>query len=397
MSVRTRSRCRLEVHNWKTGKIEQRTGWIRNLILDQGLNGLARQSSIETSPADCFASARIGSDNSPNEIASGAVTFTQSGTTLTASGSFFTAAMVGAIFKWGSGSSGNERYIASYTSATEVVLDTSETVGTPDTGSVWMVQRTNLVTELAKATGIRTNGGDNGITIVNNVATLQRVFTFSPPGSTQNVNEIGYYKNGTDALVYGRIVLPSTVVVSTSNFLVLILQLELTYSPGVPTAVSNVGTNLDTAGSAMLECLSATDSGRSQLRTILSTGASGSAGGTMDGTGGVVRFALLVADYTQRTATNDGTEPNPTSLIQGTNLSWAKVSGVRGAMRLVQTGASVTCAGQTLYGLRIGSDVNGSERNSFDIKLTTTDTLPVGSFTYDLDFRCLYGRTLTNS
>lgn len=395
LSVKTRSRCRLEVHNWKTGKVEQRTGWIRNLILDQGLNGLAKDTTntIQTYPSNCFLNARIGDDNSPNEIASGAVTFTQSGTTLTASGSFFTAAMVGAIFKWGSGSSGNERYIASYTSATQVTLDTSETVGTPDTGSVWMVQRTALVNQIAVSTGYRTNGGDNGVTIVGNVATLQRVFTFAPPGVAQNVNEIGYYKDNSTARVYGRIVLPSTVVVSTSNFLVLILQLELTYSPSTPTAVSDVGTNFDTAGTAMLEVVNLAD--RKTLSSIASTGLVQPGSAAMDASGGQPYFGLLVSNYTQDSATNGGAAPTPTTLL-GTANNWAKVAGVRGMMRITQTSASIVCAGQTCYGLRIGGAVVPSD-NQFDIKLTTPVVLPTGNFVYDLDFRCLYGRTLTNS
>jgi hypothetical protein len=397
LGIRTRSRCRLEVHNWRTGRIEQRTGWIRNLLLDQGLNGLAQETTnaIQCYPSQAFLNARIGDSNAANEIASGAITFTQSGTTLTASASFFTAAMVGGIFKWGSGSSGNERYIASYTSATQVTLDTSETVGTPDTGSVWMVQRTALVNQIAVSTGYRTNGGDNGISIVGNVATLQRTFTFAPPGVAQNVNEIGYYKDNSTARVYGRIVLPSTVVVGTSNFLVLILQLELTYSPAAPTAVSDVGTNLDTAGNAMLEIVNIGDWGT--LRDVQSSGAVGVGSAIMDGSGGQARFRLYVSSYSQDSATNNGSCPVPTAIIRAAGPSWSKVSGVRGAMRFLETAQSVTTAGQTLYGLGLGGFTSSGTQNHFDIRLTTTPTLPTGTFTYDSDFRCVYSRTLTNS
>src|SRR5208337_905188 len=93
-----RARVRTEVVQADTGIAVKTSDWIENLAFDTALSFLAGNNA---GFAGVFATLKIGSGTNANSFAGGAVTFTQSGFTLTASGSFFTSAMVGAKFKYG--------------------------------------------------------------------------------------------------------------------------------------------------------------------------------------------------------------------------------------------------------------------------------------------------------
>lgn len=371
-----------------TGKVVKERAPEKNLVFDIGLKALAGDNTNSQSCTGNSMSAHciIGSGTNPNSIASGGVTFTQSGTTITASGSFFTSAMVGGIFKYGTGTGGAEYYILSFTNATTVTVDTSATVTTPTVATVWQVQQQTIQTFLFDSATYQTNAGDNGTTFSGNTVTHKRTYIFAQQGSPYTVNEIGYARQSSAShFLNGRIVLSSSDVVGTANFYVVVISITITFLPGTPLAVTNVGTNINTAGNLMLELASIACFG-----VVGSSGTVGSQGFFDNGGSATLLFASTT--YTQNAATNSTTTPNPTLINVGA-VSWGYNSAVLGQMKLTFTG-SVSTTGQSLFGVAIGG--TGANQYACDVKFTTTQTAPTGTFTPNTVWALTFGRQLSN-
>lgn len=372
------------------GIILKERPWQKNLILDQGLNGFAKISSpVNATPANSFLQCHVGSGTNPTAIASGAITFTQSGTTITASGNFFTSAMVGAIIKYGTGSGGLEQYISAFTDATHVTVTTSNSQSAI-VGTVWMVQQTQLQTQSFTTSTYQTTG-TSCQTVFNagGSVLMQRTFNFAIQASPYTVNEIGWSPDGNATHLFGRIVLPSSDVVGTSNFYQVVMQLTMTYLPASPTAIGNLGTNFDTTGNAALESedyISFVNSDGTTFTDALRV---------MDSSHGFV-VGFSTATYTQNSA-----PAHSSALSWGTNKvingagTWAYVSGGLPGIMQGDTGvATVSTSGQTCYGF--GIMASGDNHPLFDIKLTTPIVLPNGTFNTRTIFQCQYSRSLTN-
>jgi hypothetical protein len=146
MKLNCEAKLRYKFERIRNGKVIE-SNWSKyHLITDAGLDKVASVAWL-----NCVSTPIIGEGVSPTAVRrdSGGITFTQSGTTLTASAGFFSAADVGRLFKWGTGSTGNEIYITGYTSTSVVTVGTSATVGTPEIGTVWYVNTAALQTPLA--------------------------------------------------------------------------------------------------------------------------------------------------------------------------------------------------------------------------------------------------------
>jgi hypothetical protein len=396
-------RFKTRIHDVATGKVISERPWQKNLVLNRGLNALARDSSAGMTcyPSTLTAYAKVGSGNSANSFASGAVTFTQAATTLTASAGFFTAAMVGALFKWGTGSGGNEIYITGFTSSTVVTVGTSATVAVPEVGTVWMVNKTALDTQLYQTNTYQTASGDCGTTVAGATITFKRTYVIGNQASPYTVNEIGYSPIA-GATIAGRAVLSSSDSVGTSNFYVIVIELQLTYSPSAPTAVVNVGTGINTAGTAMNEMFAIT--------RVTTAGAGGTVNAAtfsydaLDNRG--VPMLQIGSTWTQSASITNGNATafagaNTLQLSGPTNsgqISWAYSAGSVGVM-LMTVSVSVAAAGQTANGIFIsGLNEFGSNtlRPMFSLKFTTPVTLPTGTLAGTVVFQITYSRTLSN-
>jgi hypothetical protein len=401
----------------RTGEVIKDNPFRKNLTYDIGLNAMARAvtgtpTTLRCGPASIARVCRIGDSTSAVKIASGAITFTQAAFTVTASSGFFTAAMVGAILKYGAaGSGGVEYYITAFTSATVVTVDTSATVGAT-AGVVWMVQQSAMGNLLFTSSSYQTNAGDNQTTLVGNVATHQRTFTFPVQGAPYNVNEVGYTSQTGGVQVLGRIVLPSTDVVGTSNFYRVIILVTVTYTPSAPSAVGNLGVNWNTAGNAMMEFWSVAGidstgavNGASPNNDFASLDACSEYSGFLGNTsGGMYLIARIGATYAQNASISTamglswGTL-NTNYLQVDSNLRQWTVTAARGAMKLSYTGNSST-TGQTCYGIGISPNFNSLNTNrdkpAFDILFTTPQALPNGSWLPTIEFTQTYSRTLVN-
>jgi hypothetical protein len=382
--------------NAATGEIVSESPFKHNLVMDGGLNALARSTNA-TNPASMFAACRVGSGSTSDKFSSGGITFTQAGTTLTASAPFFTAGMVGYLFKWGSGTGGAESYINAFTSSTQVTLADSATVAVPEVGVVWNVTRTALETLLYSSSTYETTAGSCGTTVSGALVTHKRTINFAQQVASYNVNEVGYFNSTSGSTIFGRVVLGATEVVAPTNFLQLVLELDVTYSPSAPTAVVNVGTNIDTAGNAMIEQFRAGLSG--QAIAIVATNGTVTApsgGQAIDGSA-TCSINGAIATYTQNatvgaSAKDWGTVGSGYLTFQNT-LNWTFASS-RGKMTLTSN-ATISTAGQTLYGVGMGGG-SSPYLPCFDVKFTSTYALPTGSFLPQCVFAVTYNRLLNN-
>jgi hypothetical protein len=253
------ARIRADIVDAATGATVKEGKWQSNLIFDSGLNALAAGG---LGYGNFFAACKAGASNAPNSYASGAITFTQSGNTVTASAPFFTAAMVGALLKYGaSGSGGAEYYITVFTNSTQVTVNTSASVSAT-AGTVWMVNLTGLQQSFSSLGNnfVATNTYDT-VTVGANFTNwfsdhvvMQRTFLFAVQSATYAVNEIGYYNGtGSGGTCFGRIVLPSTDTVTTSQYYRVTMQMTLYQTPNSIVTVGNVGGSFDTSGTAATE------------------------------------------------------------------------------------------------------------------------------------------------
>lgn len=369
--------------NALTGKVESESKPQKNLIMDGGLNALAK-STNSTNPAAFTTACRVGSGSTSDKTSSGAITFTQVGTTLTASGGFFTAGMVGFLFKWGSGTGGVEQYITAFTNSTNVTVDTSATVAVPAVGVVWNVIRTTMETLLYSSNTYETTAGACGSSLASNIVTHKRTYNFAQQVASYNVNEVGYFNAVAGTTIYGRLVLVATEVVAPTNFLQVVLSFAVTYNPGSPVAVSDVGTNINTAGNAMVE----TSNG---VSIVLSTGATQNSGSnsSFDGAS-ICSIRGVIATYSQNSAM--GAPPNPATLLFE-NATWAYASPVVRGKMTIASNTTISGSGQTMYGVALTLAASGL---SFDIKFTSTYAVPSGSFLPKVTFSCIYDRQLNN-
>lgn len=394
MKIVSEMLVQLRLIDAKSGRVVSETKPQKNLIMDGGLNALA-QSTNACYPANFAAACRVGSGATADQISSGAVTFTQVGTTITALSPFFTAGMTGWLFKYGSGTGGAESYIT-FVNSTTATSSVSATVAVPAVATVWNVTRSAMDALLYSSNTYQTNAGDCATTPSGPAVAHKRTYNFTLQGSPYTVNEIGYFSGTGGTTIFGRLVLGSSVVVPITNFLQVVLTFTVTYSPGTPAAVPDVGTNINTAGTAMVENIIAVVSGAGNNIAYINP-ANGSpvatSNGCLDASGGgnSVR-AIYSTTYSQNGSTTQTQTPNPTSFLCANGLSWA-YNSVRGQMK-ISTNTTITTAAETIYG--IGMYNTGGASIFFDVKFTTPYVDPVGSFLPRVTFAVTYDRNLSN-
>jgi hypothetical protein len=389
-------RCRLFLQDVKSGVRRQMTDWTKNMVFDVGLNLLAQAGSgagfYNQGNAGFFQYCQVGSGATANSINSGgSAIFTQTATTVTSSTVFFTSAMIGGILKYGAtGSSGVEQYISAV--AVGGLSCTVSGAGMSQTsiaGTVWLVQQTGLETPLYQTQTVQ--AGANGSTFASNIQNNTRTFVFPVQGSPYSVNEVGYSQSNNMADANGRIVLGSTTVVPTSDFLVVEMEQSITQNPSAPVAVGNVGTNVNTAGMAMLQQWCGT--------IVRSDGSTSNFtyGSPMDSQ--LPSFAFHTAnDITLSSSILSGTTvPGQSNEAYVFNFGNFSNAGQPVGVGVAGVGWSLTSAGETVYFLSVGTSFGGSNWTQFFvIQLTTPFTLPVGTFAGNVTMYRQFSRTLSN-
>lgn len=396
----------LRLHDAKTKKVIKVMPKVSNLVGDLGLNTMAQITNLAQISNNCA----VGSGTNATSVNSGSITFSQAGTsTITASSSFFTSAMIGGIFKYGVGSAGQEQYITAVAGTTCTVA--ASNAGFPtisaSVATVWFVNAQNLQTFLFNTTTYDSTAGANSTTYTTTGFTYQRTYIFPVQVTSYTVNEVGWSNNtisSSNNQTLGRAIVTSTVVPPT-NFLSVVIQITFNYTPATPTAVANVNTvsgSLNTAGNAMIEMWA--------VPVVTSSGGTSNQNPPGNGLsqGQILNFCLTTSNYTQNSTPFSGTYPFTPNLvtpstIASSTVSWGYVtqsnlSGIgtpAGTMQL-NVNYSPTTSGQTVFGVCLTSNNGGTLNSVFDIKMTTPFVTPSGPFPVLATFTLTFGRTLVN-
>lgn len=164
----------------------------KNLLLDQGLNYLG--NGTISAWQGMFTNCVLGSGTTPTRRDSGAITFTRSGTTVTASASFFESADTGRLLKF---DSGKECYLT-YVDGTTATSNLSGTVAASE-GTVYYVNATSHQTEVKRSNTYSTDSNANGSSWNGTTAvfSLWRTFLFSAETGSVTYREIGWSHTST--------------------------------------------------------------------------------------------------------------------------------------------------------------------------------------------------------
>lgn len=231
------------------GRVVEQRARKRNLILDQGLNLVATTARW----CELFSYAVVGTGTTPVKRASGAVTFTRAGSTVTASAGFFQAGDVGRLLKF---DSGEEMYITAYTDPQTVTVGKSGTLAASP-GTVWYVNLTAHTAEVKRSNTYGTDSGDNGMTVSLGSMVNKRTIIFPAEAAPIVYNEIGWSHTGTaGANLFGRDIISGGISLATGQQLKVIVTLTLTVTPQASTAYTNVVAGWSQGGNYNAESIS---------------------------------------------------------------------------------------------------------------------------------------------
>lgn len=201
-STKIGGQIKLFVEN-EDGSIAYEGPWIRNLILDQGLNNLATVYY-----ADLFKYCAVGTGVQVTQRTGGfdgtttrTASMTSGDATITANAASFDASDVGRRIRWTSGAdSGFETTIASYTDSTHVeATDVAPETISSGTFKVFYVEQTGLTTESKRSNEYSTKPNDNSTTQATTTPfakTLKRSFLFPAESAQITYKEIGFSNLG---------------------------------------------------------------------------------------------------------------------------------------------------------------------------------------------------------
>jgi hypothetical protein len=247
-------KVKVQVVDSKTGKVKRDYGWQKNLILNQGLNGIGSARTWAAATTHCAA----GTGTTPTQDNSGATTATQSGTTVTLSGGSFTftdtGTDTGKMIKW---DSGEEAMIVSITNSTTAEVNVSQAVSA-DAFNVFRTNQTGLTTEV-KRTNTYLTGVDNcGSTYVENEgkATFRRTYDFTVETGSVTYTEIGFSHVATVAAnLFSRILLSTPVALIADDVLRVVYDLTIQFSFFEPRTITpTISGWTGVTGQEMLEC-----------------------------------------------------------------------------------------------------------------------------------------------
>ena len=280
VSISNQVRYKLEIV--RNGEVVCGTQFRDNMLTDFGLDDITQGMGWLSG----LGLPRLGNGVSPSPVRrdSGAITFTQSGTTLTASSSFFVSDDTGKLFKWGTGSTGDEVYLT-YVSGTQCAVSVSATVSTPTIGTIWYVNVSALTNYISGLSWVGEAGADKNYSVASvsgDVVTVthQHVQNSSAFGSGTTVTEIGFnpLSYGETSLYDIDIISPPVVFLAGDQARVT-LQVIQTISGLTPASAPNVGTGYDSSGTVQLESIGLSDNG---LETFDTYGNPSGNNGTLD-------------------------------------------------------------------------------------------------------------------
>ncbi len=364
----------------------------RNLILDQGLNNVATQLWPQL-----FRYCAVGTGTNPIKRDSGAITFTRSGNTVSASAGFFESADVGRLLKF---DSGPEMYITAYTDTQNVTVATSGTLAASE-GTIWYVNRTGLQTESARTGSVSNGASDNETTFATDTYTHKRTFLFPAVGGAVTYREIGWSHNASaGANLFGMDILPGEgdSLIAGQQYKV-VVRLLVTLSPVAITAAGDVGIGgYNTAGNICLQYLG----NPSENPAFSSVNSDGS---TKTDSGGGRPFGLepagqpVIGTEEATYSLNSGPSTGSTTGINGTVRASSPQTYVADTFyREFKYKFGVLEANATHYGVSFGTPTNnfGTGGPRALSQRFTTNQIKDNLHTLEFTLRLSWGRTLVN-
>ncbi len=350
-----------------------------NLILDTGLDLPASYVW-----ASLTAFARVGTGTTPVKRDSGAITFSRTGTTVTASANFFESADVGRLLKF---DSGEEMYITAFTDAQTVTVDTSGTLGASE-GTIWYVNQTVLVAQTKSTSTYGTDSGDNGTTYHagSTAYIFKRTYLFSVESSPVTYNEIGWAPTSSGNL-FGRDIISGGISLVSGQQLKVVVELTVRMRPNTATAYTNVITGWTQDGQCSIEWVGGC------FASVLSNGnviGSGSALDAVDGGGGRISLSTLSSALISPTESDPGSESN--IAIKGVSLS-TYTTGSR--QRDKYCTFSISEGNSTNIRSLILGIMSGTNKRAFRVLLNANETKD-SDHTLELRFRITWTRILVN-
>lgn len=366
------------------------TDWRDNLILDSGLDKVASTGWVAA-----FAVCSLGVPVSPTPVRrdSSPITFTTSGTTCTASGSFFSVADVGRLIKFNDGP-GTEVYITAFTDASNVTINSSPGI-VAQTGTVWYVNETALDTWNRNITTFDTSAGNNQTTASGNTITHKRTFLGTAISGTLTFTEIGFNDGTGTTNIFDRDIIVGGVTLVNGDQPKAEAQLILTYDPSVSTAVGNVGTGFDTSGNSILAGILNSNPPYSGIQVVQSSGATQNDTNNSLEPNNATGLGVKTATFTLPAFSNTTDGAAITNFVSGGGSLQPYSNG--NFFRDVVSSFSTGTANGTIFGFVLPTAlITGSYyAPTFEQELTTSFA-KTSAQTLSLTLRRSWQRTLTN-
>jgi hypothetical protein len=254
--LHNRVSLRYKIEVVRNGKVVKSLPFRDYMITDSGLDSVGTKNWLPMLNYPL-----LGENGSPTPVRrdSGSITFTQAGTTITASSGFFVAGDTGRLFKWGTGETGAEVYLT-YVSATQATASASATVSSPTIGTIWYVNTNTLLTFITGLTWSRlTNASENftSTAVVGDTVTVthQQTVYSSAFVANKTITEIAFNDTNANTAVFDRDIITPSVALLIGDQAKIICQLISRYSSVTPVAVGNVATGYDSSGQFQIESL----------------------------------------------------------------------------------------------------------------------------------------------
>ena len=350
----------------------------RNLILDQGLDGVAVRSWAESCRY-----AVVGTGTTPTKRDSGAITFTRAGSTVTASAGFFEVADVGRLLKW---DTGEEVRITAFTDPQTVTTSTAGAIAAGE-GTIWFVNQTALVTETKRTGTYSTDGGANGSTLAGATLTHKRTFVFSAEAAPVTYREIGWsHTAAAGANLFGRDLLAGVgVSLAAGQQLRVVFELALTISPANPTAYANVVAGWATNGGVCWESL--------YLRTIAASGEENGNVSSMEPS--TTKAVAVLTDASALEALADA-DRRVAVLAITPELAGSAYTAGSFERTWPATFSTIEANSAAIRGVVLGPNYGGQIGRGLRIRLDSAEA-KTSSHTLSFTFRLSWGRVLVNA
>lgn len=224
------------VVNSDSKEIVWESDWMKNLILNQGMDAIYSQNL-----ADLTLYGICGVGTRPNSISGETSEITQSGATVylnvrtgladftSSNGTYAASVQVGDVLKYANSS---ESMVTTVTDGFNLQVTPSYTFSTGQTFAIWKTSQVGLEVESKRSANYVTGTGNCGTTSEVNQRTWRRSYDFTTETASISYNELGVgWASSGAANVFSRILLGAPISIDSGYNLRLVYDLVGTFTP----------------------------------------------------------------------------------------------------------------------------------------------------------------------